>query len=318
MTIALYIAACAFALAHGTNTGSTLLSMGLTIRSLRPALALFIMMLGVALAPVLLGTAVATTLAGDLVGWDADSGAVGMLTAVITSIVVVFVLGWFGIPTGLTLALLGGIAGFGFASGDPVAWPTITVVLVLMALAPVVGGIGSAVLIRVIAPVLRWGDAGRTLRGTHIGAFTILAVAYGANDAQKMLAVFSVAAGAVSGAVPLVWWQLCAAAALFGLGTALGLGRMARTISTGVMPVRTLDAVATEVSTAGAMLTSSLFGAPVGLAQTLSGSLVGCGLTKGVGRIRWQTASKVGAAWVATLPAAFLISAAVGAVVSRV
>jgi PiT family inorganic phosphate transporter len=317
LTTALYLAACVFALANGTNTGSTLLATSLTLRSVRPGAALVLVMAGVAAGP-LAGTGVATTLAGELVRWDSPSSRLGMLIAVLTSILVVLTLSRLRIPTSLTLALLGGIAGSGVTLGEPVAWSKVVFVLGMMALAPIVGGVIVALLIRIVAPSVRTGNAGRALRHTHVLAFSFLAFSYGANDGQKMLAVFAVAAGPVSGAVPLVWWQLGACALLFGAGTMLGVARMSRTVNTGVLPARPLDLLTTEVATGGAMLLGSAVGAPVGMAQTLSGSLVGAGLAQGMRRVRWNEASRIATAWLATLPVAFGLSALAGAAVSLV
>jgi inorganic phosphate transporter, PiT family len=314
VTTALYLAAGAFALVHGLNTGATMLATTLTVDTLRPRVALVIMTLGIVVAPIVLGTAVATTLATNLVAWDADTGAVGMLAAVTGSIVVIFALSRMGVPSSLTLALIGAMAGFGVVAAETVNWSALAVVMLMIAIAPVIGGLLSALLFRMIVPLSRTMEAGKAVRAVHAAAFSLLCMAYGANDGQKMLAVFAVAAGTVSGAVPVVWWQLAIAGALYAVGTMLGLPRMAATVGTGVLAVRPVDAAVTGVSTSAAMLVSTSVGAPVGLAQTLSGALIGSGMTQGIRRVRWRAVGKIGSAWVATLPAAFAIGALAGLV----
>lgn len=318
ITTALLVTACAFAFVHGTNSGGTLVAMGLTMRSIRPLGALVITSTAVALAPVLLGTSVATTIARDLVPLAGSRGQLAMMAAVIASVAVTAVLARRGIPTNLTLALMGGIAGVGVGARLPVSWGGLGFVFVITALAPLAGGLVAVGLVRLTGLVGGARDAGRRNRRLHVAAFVLLSAAYGSNDAQKMLAVFAVAAGTVAGQVRPVWWQLAAIGLLFAVGTATGLRSMAGTIGTGVVPVRPQDATTAELSTAAVMLASSALGAPVGLAQTLSGALIGCGVTHGIGRVRWRQALRIATAWLVTLPAAFAVGLALGVVVSLV
>lgn len=318
MDVALIVVAAAFALVNGANTGGTMLSLNLTVHALRPVTGILVMTLGVVLAPLLLGTAVADTVATDLVVWEGQGRRLGTMLAVVASVVVVWTLSRFGAPTGQTMALVGAMAGVGQAAGEPVGWGAVAKVLLMMALAPLIGAVIAAFLLRVVAPVVRVPDAGRGLRAAHAVAFALLSLAYGTNDAQKMLAVMAVATGVAGATVPVVWWQLLLVALFFGLGAAIGVGRMAGTIGSGILPVRTVDAVSTEIATATALLATSAAGAPVGLAQTISGALIGSGAARGLGRVRWRRAGKLVLAWVTTLPAAYALGAVAGAVVSRV
>jgi PiT family inorganic phosphate transporter len=146
----------------------------------------------------------------------------------------------------------------------------------------------------------------------HIGAFSLLSFSYGANDSQKMLAVIAIAAGTAQGSVPAIAWQVAVGTALFALGTLLGVSRMSRTVSRGILPARPLDTVSAEVSTAAAMLISTTVGSPTGLAQTLAGGLIGSGASQGTRRVRWREVSRIITAWIVTLPCSFLLTSGVG------
>lgn len=319
MTTWMCIIAIAFMLVNGVNTGGTLLSLGLTARAFPPWMGMLILAGGTILAPVIFGTAVATTVANELVVWSTADQTLGMTIAAAVSVVVVWVLSRMGAPTGLTLALVGAISGVGLAAGEPIGWRVIGSVLAMMALAPVAGGILAAGIVRGLAPRIQASDAGRALRRAHALAFATLALAYGTNDAQKMYAIFAIALAASTPAVlPVVWWHLLVVGGVFSLGAALGLRRMAATIGTGVIPARPLDVVGAEAGTAAAMLITGLLGAPVGLAQTVSGALIGSGAAHGIGRVRWQKAGALLVAWGTTLPAAAAGGALVGFVVFRV
>lgn len=316
ITAALLLAAALLAVVHGSNAGGTLLSAGLGVRSVRPVVGVLVIALGVGLAPLLLGTDVATTMAKDLVGLDGRAGELALLVAVLSAMVVTSLLSRRGLPTSLTLALLGGLAGVGVGAGMPVGWGHVGLVLLGVALAPLAGLVVCNVLARLMRRTPFGSDVGRGLRRLHVVTFSLLSLAFGSNDAQKLLAVAAVAAGPVGDRVEPRWWQLAAIGVLFALGTVLGARRMAATINSGLLPVRTADAVVAELATALVMFGSTGLGSPVGMAQTLSGALVGTGLTRGVGRIRWEHVLRIAGAWVVTLPAAFAAAALLGVAVS--
>ena len=82
-----------------------------------------------------LTTAVAMTLSERLVDFEGDTGRIALLIAVTAAVVVIAVLGRLGLPTSLTLAIMGAIAGAGWGSGLRIAWATLGIVLALAAIA---------------------------------------------------------------------------------------------------------------------------------------------------------------------------------------
>jgi PiT family inorganic phosphate transporter len=308
--IALLVAAGALALVYGSNAGATIAATSLRVHDARPWLAVVALGLAIAVAPAVLGTAVATTVAHELVpsGGDPATDRAVFLAGVVAALAVTGALSRWGQPTSLTLALIAGIAGGGLGAGQAVAWTAIGRVLALVAVAPFLGVALAALITRASR---RWHVSPGGVRRWHLGSYAGLCLAFGANDAQKLLAVVAVAIAPGAARVDAVWWQLVLCAGLFSVGTAVGLGRMERTVNRGILAVRGLDSVITQTTTAAVMLASSGVGSPVGMAQTLSGSLVGAGLARGRGKIRWEYAAKVALAWVLTVPAAVAVATGV-------
>jgi inorganic phosphate transporter, PiT family len=319
MTTTLVLVAVAFAFVNGFNDGGALLAVGLDVRTLRPLTSLVLLAAAVAVAPLVLGTAVATTLTSRLVALDGPEGAVTLLIAVVTAVAVTWLLARRGLPTSLTLAVVGAIAGAGVGAALPVSWWTVTIVLVLAALAPL-AGLGLAVVFARIAGA--WPSARSIDRRTqrwHLGAFGLQCLAYGANDGQKMLAVIAVAAGtAAHDGVPIVGWQLAVVALAFLVGAAAGLPRVAPTLGGGVVAVHPHEAVISELSSATVVLATGAFGSPVSMTQAISGGLIGTGMTRGYASIRWRRVLRLAAAWMVTLPAAFTAAAVASAVAAAV
>jgi inorganic phosphate transporter, PiT family len=315
LTASLLVAAIAFAVVNGVNDGGSLLSVGLGVRTLRPLQALVLLTISVVVAPAVIGTQVATTLASRLVSFDGRSGEVALAVAVLATVVVIWWLSWRGLPSSLTLALVGAIAGVGAGSDLPVSWRTVGLVLLLAAVAPFVAAAAAWALHRLAAALPERRPLSRRVPPWHSVAFAVLTFAYGANDGQKMLAVLALATGTSAGLASPAVWQLAAIGAAFAVGAVVGLPRIARSLSAGVTPARPPDVVLTELSSAGVVLGTATIGAPVSMTQAISGALVGTAVTRGPGRIRWRLTSRIGVAWLVTLPASFVLATAAAVLV---
>ncbi len=314
MEILLALVVAAFVVLNGVNDGGAILALGLKIPALRLGSALLLLAAGVVAAP-LLTTAVATTLAQRLVTFEGDAGRAALLVAVLAAVLVVAVLGRLGLPTSLTLAIVGAITGAGWGSGLPTSWAVTAAVLVLAALGPLVGAVVAFGLSHLRARIPAPGGAHVVIRRLHRVAFGLQCVAYGANDGQKMLAVVAVASGPLvtTGAPPL--GVLLGIGALFLLGMVLGVRRISRTISNGLLPLRPPHAVIAELSAGSAVLATGALGAPVSMTQALAGGLIGAGVSESYRRVRWKQALHILMAWILTLPTALLLAAGASAAV---
>ncbi len=92
------------------------------------------------------------------------------------------------------------------------------------------------------------------------------------------------------------------------LGTYMGGWRIIRTIGTGITDVKPIQGFSAEVSTASAILASSHLGFALSTTQVSSGSVIGVGLGKDAGSVRWRTAGRIALAWLITLPAAAVMA----------
>jgi inorganic phosphate transporter, PiT family len=315
----LVVLAAGYAVVNGLNDGGALIANGLKIQTLGVGPAIALLTGAVVVVPLTLGTRVADTLANRLVDLDGVAGQRALAVAILAAVGVVVVLARLGLPTSLTLATIGGITGSGIGAGRAIGWTMVGTVLVLAALAPLVGALLAWSLARVARRVTAPTSVARLVGGGHRAAFTLQCVAYGANDGQKMLAVAVLALGTsgASGAAPLGGLRLSAVLAVLGVlflvGALLGVRRMAGTLSAGVLAVRPMNAVTAEVASGSAVLGTALVGAPVSMTQAMAGGLVGSGVSEGARRIRWRLVLNIGLAWVVTLPAALILAAVLAA-----
>ncbi len=293
-----------FAVTCGINDGAAMLAAGLRVRGLAPWVAVLAVGAGVIVVPMLLGMAVATTLSQRLVTFEGPTGSVALASAVGAAVATTVGLSSRGLPTSLTLALVGSITGAGVGAGFEVSWASVGFVVLMGLVAPLVGMAAGWLLTLGAATLPPTSPIRRLLYSAHLVGFGLQCVAYGANDGQKMFAVVAVATGVQASVGELGTTTMVVIGVLFMVGTVIGLPRMADTMGGGVVPLQPPAAVVTEVSSASVVLASSAVGAPVSMTQAIAGAMVGTNMSRRRGRIRWGEVARLGGAWVVTLPLA--------------
>lgn len=321
MTIGLAMLATCFVFVCGANDGGALLALAVRHGEVSTFGVLGLLLAAIVTGPALFGLAVADTFTSRLVAADGVDGPRIVLGGVAVALLLVALLTWRGLPTSLTLAVLGGLAGVAAGLGAPPAWSTLGTVLAVAAVSPFVGAaIGYA-----LGLVARRIPTSKSLPGAvrlaHVTAFAGQSLAYAANDGQKMFAVVGVAIAAMHGtrgtqAPPT--FVLCGLALVFACGAVLSLRRMSRGATFDLMPPRPWHLVSAELASATAVLGSAGVGVPVSMTQSVAAGLVGAGASQGARRIRWQFALPVLAAWLITLPASLALGYLVGIVMSEV
>ncbi|MBE1586361.1 anion permease [Nonomuraea angiospora] len=305
----LIVVAGLFAVVSGVNDGGALLATGLKLPSVRPATGILVLVVLVAVVP-LVTHQVAVTFTTRLASFQAPGGKIAMTVAVISALAVVTALSMKGLPTSLTLAVVGGLTGAGLGWGLPVSLGSVVLVLAFGMAAPFAGGLLGWLLVRVLL-ITTSADG---LRRWHQVGFLLQSLAYAANDGQKMLAVFMIVLG-FSGA-PLPYTSLVAV--LFGLGTMYGLPRAGRTLGRELIASRPPHGVAAELAAGTAVIACAAVGMPVSMTQAIAGGLIGAGVAQGGGRVRWYATGKIVAAWLLTLPAGALLGAGLAALVKGI
>lgn len=305
--------AIVFAFVTGANDGGALIAPGLRVPSLSVLVSLGMLTAALVAYPLLIGSAVAETMLSSIVSPE-SAGMTALVTGFIVAVVVAGLLAWAGLPTSLTLAVIGGIAGAGLGAGLAVTWTTVGRVLAIGVVAPLAGAAlafgGSW-----IWWVLRNMPYLLTMRWTHGTAYAAQCVAYGANDGQKMLVLF-MAAGLTTGrGTSVEWWMYVVMAAAFAAGAGWGLPRMVRSVGTGILSTRPTHTVTAEFAAAVSVLGSASAGAPVSMTQSVAGGMLGAGVHESYRRVRWQVVRNLALAWALTLPTSFGVAALAAVVV---
>jgi PiT family inorganic phosphate transporter len=181
--------------------------------------------------------------------------------------------------------------------------------------APFVCGLAAFIATRLSYGLTRSADpdeAGRGFRLGQIASSSMVALAHGTNDAQKTMGVVVltlVAGGKLSADAGVPTWVKIACAAAIAAGTFSGGWRVIRTLGTRVTDIQSPQGFSAETASSTTILASSYFGFSLSTTQTVSGGIMGAGLGRAGGVVRWSVVRNMVVAWVLTIPAAGAVGA---------
>lgn len=315
------VTALAFDFTNGFHDTANAMATSIATGALKPKVAVTLSAV-LNLVGAFLSVEVAATVAKGIVNLG-DTGGASLLTIIFAGLVggILWNLAtWLlGIPSSSSHALFGGLIGATLAGlgTSGVVWDGVWSKIVLpAALAPIVAGLVATVGTRAIYRITNAvpeKSRERGFRWGQIGSASLVSLAHGTNDAQKTMGVIFlalVAYGTVSPDADMPLWVKFACALAIALGTYLGGWRVIRTLGKGLVEIASPQGMAAESSSAAIILTSSHLGLPLSTTQVATGSILGSGIGKPGGQVRWHVAGRMAVAWVITLPLAGVVGAA--------
>jgi PiT family inorganic phosphate transporter len=230
-----------------------------------------------------------------------------------------------GLPSSSSHALFGGligatIAGLGWAGVnwngngtklDGVVGKVLLPAIISPMIAGVVAAAGTWLVYRAIVGVAaRFTDQG--FKWGQIGSASLVSLAHGTNDAQKTMGVITlalIAAGDWDDTKSIPLWVKVTCALAIALGTYLGGWRIIRTLGRGLVDMAPPQGMAAQSGAAAVILASSHLGFALSTTHVATGSILGSGVGKPGGRVRWRMAGRMIGAWLITLPSAGIVGA---------
>ncbi len=306
---------------HDTaNSSATAIATG----ALKPKTAVILAAL-LNLAGAFLSTAVAKTISVSLINEGVNLGA-EMVFAGLTGAILWNLTTWLlGLPSSSSHALFGGLIGaaLAYAGVAAINIPKVLEKVIFPALfAPLIAGIAALLATRLAYVITARSQAQRAKTGIGTGrssfkigqifSSSLVALSHGTNDAQKTMGVITlvlVTSGLQADGNHVEWWVIISAAAAIALGTYSGGWRIIKTMGSGLAEIKPPQGLASEVSTGVTILASSNLGFALSTTQVASGGVMGAGLGRKGGAIRWSKAGQIVTGWLFTLPAAGLVGA---------
>jgi inorganic phosphate transporter, PiT family len=314
-TVAPLIAACLFGLISGFNDGGNMLASFTSGRVISPPAAAILLLVCLG-GPLVLGTAVAQTIGSNVIDLGRQ-GELGYVLIVVSPLTVVLLSWRFGIPTSMTLALVGGMIGWVLASNgrSVVHWPGVARVLIGIPISVLGGGLLALAVYWAIRRFFGTQAHAALLQVARLQLLTaaVQAFAYGANDMEKTVGLIAVGISlgnhhqqvAFSSPLPII-----GAFGFFYVGALVGGWRVASRIGFGVLKVRPVQALAQQLASGSVVAVLAAAGAPVSMTQTIDGGLVGVGAAQRASSVRWGIVRELLFSWLLTLPLAVAVAAA--------
>ncbi|WP_405732703.1 inorganic phosphate transporter [Streptomyces sp. NBC_01537] len=311
------VTALVFDFTNGFHDTANAMATTISTGALKPKTAVA-MSAGLNLVGAFISVEVALTISKGIIDESAGVQPEVIFAGLVGAILWNLVTWYLGLPSSSSHALMGGLIGATIASvglsgvnGDAVAEK----VLIPAIAAPVVAGIAALLATRLTYRIGRDADPKATAKGYRAGQIAsagLVSLAHGTNDAQKTMGVITLAL--VTGKViapdadpPL--WVIVSAGLAIALGTFIGGWRIIRTMGKGITDIQPPQGFAAQTGAATVILASSHLGFSLSTTHVVSGSVMGAGLGRKGGVIRWSTAGRMLVAWALTLPAAGLAAA---------
>ncbi len=224
---------------------------------------------------------------------------------------------WWGIPSSSSHALLGGFTGAAFAKAGigAINMDKLSTTLLFIPLATIIGMVSSyaiALLVLNLTKKLPASKVDKYFRRLQLVSSALFSLGHGGNDAQKTMGIIWAALafhGYVHPGDTLPSWVALACYTAMGMGTLFGGWRIVKTMGQKLAKLKPFEGFCAE--TAGALTLFAVTGMkiPVSTTHTITGSIMGTGMTKRLSAVRWGVAGNIVFAWIVTIPASALMGA---------
>jgi PiT family inorganic phosphate transporter len=246
---------------------------------------------------------------------------------------------WFGIPSSSSHTLIGGFAGAAIAHAGfgVVNQEKILITFAFIFLAPILGMVISSIITIIIVNISQKANptkATRWFKRLQLVSSGLFSIGHGGNDAQKVMGIIAAAlmvyvSQLQSQGLPIPEWahieQIAdggkmvihripdwipvACYTAIGLGTMMGGWKIIKTMGSKITKVTPLEGVSAETAGAITLFMTEKLGIPVSTTHTITGSIIGVGITKRISAVKWGVTVSLMWAWVLTIPVSGLLGA---------
>ncbi len=217
------------------------------------------------------------------------------------------------------------------ASQDVVKFSKVIPIFLFIFLAPIIGMVISIIITLIIVHLYKKSNphkADQSFKRLQLVSSALFSLGHGLNDAQKVMGIIGAAliyyhVNMLQDPVYLnietaerfnyfaqhyMWVPLVSFIAI-ALGTMSGGWKIIKTMGTKITKVTPLEGVSAETAGAITLFITDHFGIPVSTTHTITGSIIGVGLTKRVSAVRWGITVSLLWAWVLTIPISAIVAA---------
>jgi len=272
----------------------------------------------------------------DTIAKTVDTGAITLqviLAGIIAAIIWNLLTWYLGIPSSSSHTLVGGFSGaaVAYAGWGVVHTSIIIKIAAFIFLAPIIGMIMSYILSIILLYISKKGNPSKLhaiFRPMQLLSSALFSLGHGGNDAQKVMGIITAALLVyfrdVDPAMIPNWahitfyetgkihtipfWIVIGCHTAIASGTLMGGWKIVRTMGTRITKLTPFEGVAAETAGAIMLFGTEAFGIPVSTTHTITGAIIGTGMTKRLSAVKWGIGARLLWAWVLTIPVSMLIA----------
>ncbi|MCX8534301.1 inorganic phosphate transporter [Chryseobacterium luquanense] len=213
---------------------------------------------------------------------------------------------------------------------DVVKFGKVIPIFLFIFLAPVIGMVISIIITLIIVHLYKRSNpykADKAFKKLQLASSALFSLGHGLNDAQKVMGIIGAAliyyhvnmlqdpqylnipaADRFNYFSQHYMWVPLVSFIAIALGTMSGGWKIIKTMGTKITKVTPLEGVSAETAGAITLFITDHFGIPVSTTHTITGSIIGVGLTKRISAVRWGITVSLLWAWVLTIPISAIVA----------
>ena len=305
--IAIIIIALIFEFTNGFHDAANVVSTVIATKALRPFVAICIASILNFLGATQISKVAETIISGFLHPNEVSST---LLISALCGAISWNIFTWYlKIPSSSSYALIGGLIGSSyFLLGlKSIYWTNILYKVVIpMILSPLLGIIISYLFMNLLNFLIlkKYLNQNQNIfKKLQIFSSSLVALSHGFNDAQKTMAIITLALFSskliFSLSIPI--WVILICSLTMALGTAIGGLRIVKTVGFEITSLNNYQGFIAESTASILIILASLFGYPLSSTHIIVGSITGTALEKDK-KIEKKTMKKIAWAWLLSLP----------------
>jgi len=316
--LAIVLVALAFDFSNGFHDAANSIATVVSTRVLSPRWAVAWAAFFNFIAFAVFGVHVAKTIAKGTVDPAIVTPGI-VLTALLAALIWNLLTWWWGLPTSSSHALIGGFVGAAVVAEGPgaVVVSGVTKTVVFIVVSPLAGLVLGFLSMLAVSWALRRSTprgVDKLFRKLQLVSAAMFSLGHGSNDAQKTAGIITAllySTGRLHGDFHVPLWVVLSSYGAIGLGTLSGGWRIVETMGMRITRLQPVGGFCAETSGAIALFGASTLGIPVSTTHTITGAIVGSGVSasRRLSAVRWGVAGRIVWAWVLTMPAAALLAA---------
>jgi PiT family inorganic phosphate transporter len=245
-----------------------------------------------------------------------------ILSGIIAAIVWNLATWWLGIPSSSSHTLIGGFAGAAIIDSgfSAVQGAVVLKIAAFIFFAPFLGMFMAfllTVLVLHICKKFNPHKANTWFKRLQLISSALFSIGHGLNDSQKVMGIIAAALIAahslgmdmgIQSIADLPNWVAFACFTMISLGTISGGWRIIKTMGSRITKVTPLEGMVAETAGALTLYLTEYLKIPVSTTHTITGSIIGVGITKRLSIVRWGVTRNLWVAWLLTIPVSALLA----------